>query len=81
MARNHFESGVNHLVVVQVHRQGRLGYQFHRTVVRHIDLVHLGAILIELNRQVACAVELIGIRLFARVVEAETQIGRLTEID
>ena len=41
----------------------------------------MGAVLVELNRQVTSAVELIGIRLLARVAEAETQVGRFTEID
>ena len=72
---------MNDFVVAQVHRQRGLGHQFHRTVVRQIDLTHLSAILVKLNRQVSRAVELIGIRLFARVAEAETQVGRFTEID
>ena len=41
---------MNDFVVVQVHGQGRLGHQLHRTVVRQANLAHLYAILIKLNQ-------------------------------
>ena len=81
MARDHVESGMNNFVVTQVHRQGCHGGQLHRAVVGQVDLVHLSAVLIERHRQVTGAVELVGVGFQARIVEAETQVGRFAEID
>ena len=81
MKGGHIECGVKRLSVGQGHGQLGLGDQIHSAVVRHLNLGHRRALLIERHRQAAGAVKLIGIGLIAGVVDTEAQEGRLSEID